>query len=133
MAISLEELKEAKPLNSKPIPVLRDKEKLRPWESKDDQDVSTRTIGAVEAVKKAKEIAKRNEQMVRDLNNYSIEQTPSVFTAHSEEKLRDRLLARLSEGNNHSDETSFEEEIPVKEITPSKPPGLWGLIRHIFS
>ena len=133
MAISLEELNESAPLKSKKAALAsQDDLLLRPWESHDNEKkVSIRTIGAVEAVKKAKQIVQRNDEMIEQLHNKVETNVKKTNVSHllNSDHLRKKLDTRL--------ETSYQdrrEQISMLEQQGDPtPPGIMGLIKHFLS
>ena len=133
MAISLEELKEAAPLKSKKdVLAQQDDLLLRPWESHDkEKKVSIRTIGAVEAVKKAKIIVQKNEEMIETLHSKMNNNDEFAKVSHllNSDHLRQRLENRL-EG---SQKDRREQISMLEQQGDPNPPGILGFLKHILS
>ena len=66
MAICLDDLKKNKKSSKDSLRSAKPRS-LRPWESYDEIEGQTRTVGAQEAVVKAREIVKLNNEMVEEL------------------------------------------------------------------
>ena len=66
MAIGLSDIKNSKKNLNKNQSGEKQKA-LRPWEGYDNYGIKTRTLGAQEAVRKAKEIVENNNRMISDL------------------------------------------------------------------
>jgi len=130
MAISLEELKESAPLKSKKDAIASQSDSLiRPWESHDNEKkVSIRTIGAVEAVKKAKTIVQRNDEMIETLHKDQNEMGKVSHLLNSDD-LREKLECRLKD----SDEDRKEQISMLEHQRDPNPPGIMGFIKHILS
>ena len=117
MAICLDDLKKNKKSPKDP-PRSAKPRSLRPWESYDEIEGQTRTVGAQEAVVKAREIVKLNNEMVEELRE----------GVKSAEKLKE--LDRKLEGN-----TSFASNFKSTGKKPYKiksKGGIFGLFRDIF-
>lgn len=115
MAIGLNDIKKSK--NSvretkKEISHLEDQKSLRPWEGYDDSGTRTRTIMAQEAIKKAQNIVRNNEMMVKELKN-NFNQSP---------------MAPLEE-SSHADITKSAE---FNFQRPRNRTGIFGLLRDIL-
>jgi hypothetical protein len=117
MAICLDDLKKSKRLG-KEVPKSVKSRSLRPWESYDEIDCQTRTVGAQEAVAKAREIVKLNNKMVDNLR----------LGIKSEERLKE--LDRKLERDKYFF-SSFDTTVKKPYKIKSKG-GLFGLFRDIF-
>ena len=117
MAICLDDLKKNKK-TSKDLTRTTKPRSLRPWESYDEIEGQTRTVGAQEAVVKAREIVKLNNEMVEELRE----------GVKSAEKLKE--LDRKLEGNNSF--SSKLKSIGKKPYKIKSKGGIFGLFRDIF-
>jgi hypothetical protein len=115
MAIGLSDIKNTKKsLKSEKSGV---KEKaLRPWEGYDTYGNQTRTVGAQEAVRKAREIVESNDRMIRKLK-IDVE---NGIEAHKDPN-----------GKNQSDLIDQEIKLPEPIKIKSKP-GILGLFRDML-
>ena len=115
MAIGLLDIKKSKK-NLKPG-VFKEKDKaLRPWEAYDTGANQTRTVGAQEAVRKAREIVENNNLMVQKLK---MDVKKEIFVH------QDNLV------ENENSQNSQEEKIPAPIKVKSKS-GIFGLFRDML-
>ena len=117
MAICLDDLKKTKKSGKEVSRAVKPRS-LRPWESYDEIDCQTRTVGAQEAVEKAREIVKLNNKMVDNLR----------LGIKSEERLKE--LDRKLERDKYF-LSSFDVSVKKPYKIKSKG-GLFGLFRDIF-
>jgi len=117
MAICLDDLKKSKK-SSKDTQKSVKPRSLRPWESYDEIDCQTRTVGAQEAVNKAREIVRMNNQMVEKLRT----------GIKSAEKLKE-LDRKLEKGKLFLSSFNTSGKKPYKIKSKG---GLFGLFRDIF-
>ena len=127
MAIGLDELKENKPLKKNQSQVLKNKA-LRPWESNDNTEYSVRTIGAVEAVRKAQDIVSKNNEIIGRLHDKEDANNPSNLHKFADtENMKKELELRLEK----MEQESLNDQITKKNM--DRRPGLFGFIKELFS
>ena len=127
MAIGLDELKQNKTLKKNQSRVAKNKA-LRPWESNDNVEYSIRTIGAVEAVRKAKDIVEKNNEMIGRLHEKDGEEaTSNLHKFANTENMKKELELRLEK----MDRDSLMSENLNKNA--GKRPGFISFIKNLFS
>ena len=117
MAICLDDLKKNKKSSKdshKPVKA----RSLRPWESYDEIEGQTRTVGAQEAVVKARQIVKLNNEMVEGLRE-------GVKSAGKLKELDRKLEVNASFSSNFKSTGKKPYKIKSKG-------GIFGLFRDIF-
>ena len=117
MAICLNDLKKSKKGSKEPIKPVKPRS-LRPWETYDEIEGQTRTVGAQEAVVKAREIVKFNNEMVQELRE----------GVKSAEKLKE-LDKKLEVDASFSSNLKPSGKKPYKIKSRG---GIFGLFRDIF-
>ena len=117
MAICLNDLKKNKKGSKDSFKPAKPRS-LRPWESYDEIDGQTRTVGAQEAVVKAREIVKLNNEMVEELRE-------GVKSAEKLKELDKKLEVNAAFPSNFK--PSGKKPYKIKSRG-----GIFGLFRDIF-